>query len=144
LSQGWIVDASVGVKPYLPEDLDEVARELFNRGRTGRASLYVPDLFYIECANIFWKHVRRQTIPAAHARRSLRNLNDVILFPVSSTDLLLNALDLALDFGITAYDASYVALAEDLNLPLITADRKLIGKLDGSGVEVRWLGDLPA
>lgn len=144
MSRGWVVDASVGVKPYLSEDLEEVARELFDQGRTGRTSLYVPDLFYVECANIFWKHVRRLTIPAAHARRSLRNLNDVILFPVSSTDLLLDGLDLALEYGITAYDASYVALAEDLSLPLVTADQKLIGKLQGSGVEVCWLGDLPA
>ena len=67
-----------------------------------------------------------------------------MLFPVSSTDLLHDALDLALEYGITAYDASYVALSDDLRLPLVTADQKLIGKLKGSGTEVHWLGDLTA
>jgi hypothetical protein len=33
------------------------------------------------------------------------------------------------------------SLAQELSLPLITADEKLIGKLEGSGTEVLWLGD---
>jgi len=47
-----------------------------------------------------------------------------------------SSLELALEYGISAYDAFYVALAQDFSLPLITADRKLIGKLEGSGTEL--------
>lgn len=142
MKQDWVVDASVGVKPYLTEELSEVAESLFRKAQIGGSSLFVPDLFFNECANIFWKHVRRLNIEPVHARRSLRNLTSLILFPISSTDLLLDALDLALEYNITAYDASYAALSQELKLPLITADEKLIGKLAGTGIEVRWLGDL--
>jgi predicted nucleic acid-binding protein len=124
--------------------LSEVAESLLQRGRTKQGSIFVPDLFYTECANIFWKHVRRQNIHPTHARQSLRNLTAIILFPISGTDLLHDALDLALEYGITAYDASYVALSEELRIPLVTADRKLISKLEGSGIEACWLGDLTA
>ena len=142
MSRSWVVDASVAVKPYLDEDLAEVAETLLQGARTGRAFLYVPDLFYTECANILWKHVRLLNILPPHARRSLENLTSIRLFPVSAINFLHHALDLALEYGITAYDASYVALSEELKVPLVTADRKLIGKLQGTGNNIRWLGDL--
>lgn len=145
MSRDWVVDANVGVKPYLDEDLCEVAKSLFQRARTGRSFIYVPDLFYNECTNILWKHVRKGEINAEYAHQSLRNLASVkLLLPISSTDLVHDALDLALEFDLTAYDASYVALSEELDLPLVTADEKLIRKLKGSGIDLRWLGDLPA
>ena len=107
----------------------------------GRRRFFVSDLFYLECANMFWKYVRRFKIPQDHARKSLRNLASMALLSVSSSDLLHSALDLALEYGISAYDASYVALAQQMDLPFITADEKLIGKLKGSGTEAVWLGD---
>jgi predicted nucleic acid-binding protein len=142
LNRGWVVDANVGVKPYLPEDLSEVAQSLFQRARTGKRPIYVPDLFFNECANIFWKNVRRSKIESSHAQRSLRNLKDVNLFTVSSTVVILDALDLALEYDLTAYDATYVALSGKLGFPLVTADERLIGKIAKSDIEVCWLGDL--
>jgi predicted nucleic acid-binding protein len=142
LSRDWVIDANVGVKFYLPEDLAEAAQHLLLRLNEGDTSLFVPDLFYKESANIFWKYVRRAGLPPDDARRSLRNLISLPLTVVPGTDLVLYALDLAVDHDITAYDASYVALAHDLRLPLVTADRKLLRKLAGTGTDIRWLGDL--
>jgi predicted nucleic acid-binding protein len=52
------------------------------------------------------------------------------------------ALGIALNHRITAYDACYVAAAEQLKLPLITADEKLATKLAMGSYEVQWLGDV--
>jgi predicted nucleic acid-binding protein len=144
LSRVWVVDASVGVKPYLPEDLSESAKRLFRTLRAGKVDLFVPDLFYSECANIFVKYVRRFNTPPAHARQSLTNLRSLPLLSTSGSELFTSAFDLALDHGISAYDASYLALAQKLSAPVITADEKLIRKLAGSGADIHWLGDLPA
>jgi predicted nucleic acid-binding protein len=138
----WVIDASAGVKFYVPEDLTEVAKRLFQSLDEGEVSLFVPDLFYRECGNIFWKYIRRHGLSIDYARRSLRNLISLPFHLVSGTDLLPNALDLAIDYDITVYDASYVVLAQDLRFPLITADRKLLRKLAGSSFDIRWLGDL--
>jgi predicted nucleic acid-binding protein len=142
LRRSWVVDASVVAKLYLREELSDITEALFEA--PGTKSFFVPDIFYCECTNIFWKNVRRLKIQPAYAQSSLRGLMDLILFPVSSTELLHDTLDLALEYGITAYDASYVALSEELKIPLITADRKLITNLQGTGTNIHWLGNLPA
>jgi predicted nucleic acid-binding protein len=143
LRKSWVVDASVAVKLFLTEDLSDVAEKLFEGLGDGTLKrFFVPHLFYTECANIFWKHVRRFGYPAAYARQDLNDLKGLDLLSVSSTALVSAALDLALDCGISAYDATYAALARSLDIPLITADEKLTGKLAASEVDVRWLGEL--
>lgn len=42
------------------------------------------------------------------------------------------AFELAMDTGLSAYDAFYAVLSTMLDLPLVTADRKLAAAVDGS------------
>lgn len=44
--------------------------------------------------------------------------------------------------GVTASDGCYAALAQLLDLPLVTADMPLSRKLEGSEVKVRLLEEL--
>jgi predicted nucleic acid-binding protein len=62
----------------------------------------------------------------------------------STASLAEASLALALDRGATAYDAAYVALAQELSLPLVTADEALVRRLEGTSLDVRWLGEWPA
>ncbi|RPH55488.1 PIN domain-containing protein [bacterium] len=137
MSRGVVVDANVAVKLFIPEDLSEIAERLFrDLEQDGWHRVFVPDLFYSECTNIFWKHIWRFGLPLDRAQRGLGGLRRLELCQVPSTGLMRSSLELALEYGISAYDAFYVALAQDFSLPLITADRKLIGKLEGSGTEL--------
>jgi predicted nucleic acid-binding protein len=108
------------------------------------ARLYVPDLFFIECTNILWKYVWRFGYSAEAAQQNVADLVRLLLCVAPTADLAEAALALALDRGLTAYDAAYVTLAQKLSLPLVTADEALIRRLGGSGVDVRWLGEWPA
>ncbi len=138
-----VVDASVGIKLFLVEELSEQADRLFSQlTRDPPARFYVPDLFYVECANILWKYVRRFGYPAENARQDVADLRSLALITVSTADLLEPALELAMTYDVTAYDACYAALAQQLDLPLITADTPLTRKLAGSGVDVRTLEEL--
>ena len=137
-----MVDASVGIKLFVDEELSDRAAELFE----GLAwepplHLYVPDLFYLECGNILWKYVRRFDYPTAQARESLSSLGALALQRLSDSLLVEESLDLALARGISVYDASYVTLAQHLDVPFVTADERLVRKLEGSGIEIRWLGE---
>lgn len=62
--------------------------------------------------------------------------------PFSTVELMATALEMAVSHTISAYDACYVALAQRLNVPFITADEKLIHKLSHSTYQVHWLGNL--
>ncbi len=143
MSHNYTVDASVGVKAFVVEDDSDIAIRLFDQLTADPpAQLYVPNLFYIECTNILWKYVRRFDYPAENARQDVIDLRALALIAVSTADLIEPALDLALKYEITAFDASYTALAGQLALPLITADTALIRKLADSSITVYELGDI--
>jgi predicted nucleic acid-binding protein len=132
-----VVDASVGIKLFVPEDGSQQADRLFNRlAADPPASYFVPDLFYIECANILWKYVQRFGYPLENARQDVHDLQALALHDVPTSDLAAEALELALELNITAYDACYGALAHRLELPLVTADEPLVRRLAASGINV--------
>jgi predicted nucleic acid-binding protein len=135
-----VVDASVAVKLYLAEPLAAEAVALFGLLADPANVFHVPGLFYVECANIFWKYVQRGLATAIQASNDLASLKALPLQRTPTFDLADDALTLALTHGITAYDACYVALASRQAVPLITADQKLERKLTAAGLPVIWLG----
>ncbi|HET6572131.1 MAG TPA: type II toxin-antitoxin system VapC family toxin [Fimbriiglobus sp.] len=135
-----VVDASVAVKLFLPEPLAAEAAALFGLLADPATAFHVPDLFYVECANIFWKQVRRGNTTPAQVIADLNRLKVWRLTPTSAFDLIADALPIALNHGVTAYDASYVALAARLGVPLVTADQKLVQRLAATPFAPVWLG----
>lgn len=141
--QHAVLDASVAVKLFVPENLSAEAHSVFSAYATDQhAELVVPDLFFAECANVFWKWVQRHGYPSKTVVGHLSDLQGLGLRVVSTQTLAAGALDIALRHRITAYDACYVAAAVQLDLPLITADRKLVVALTDSSFDIRWLGDV--
>ena len=137
-----VVDASVVIKLFVIESLSEQADALFAQlAQDPPARFYVPDLLFIECANILWKHVRRFGYSADRAQEDVADLRALALHSVSTADLIGDALPIALAHTISAYDACYVALAHHLSVPFVTADEALIRKLDGTIYNVQLLGN---
>ena len=82
-------------------------------------------------------------IDAVPGRQDVADLVRLPVQPVSTAALAESALLLAVRWEITAYDATYVALADRLALPLVTADEAMVRKLTGAGLNARFLGDWP-
>jgi predicted nucleic acid-binding protein len=139
-----VVDASVGIKLFVAESLSDAAHALFaGLASDPPARLYVPDLFYIACTNILWEYVMRLGLSQPDAHLFVAQLGQLALLSFPTETLLSDALDIALAHDITAYDAAYVALAQQLALPLVTADARLARAMAPTTHDVRWLGDLP-
>lgn len=139
-----VVDASVGIKLFLVEDLSERADALFDHLTDAPpARFYVPDLFFVECTNVLWKYVRRFDYPAGVAEQDVADLVRLPLHVVSTAGLARAALAMAVEHGSTAYDAAYVALARHLSLPLVTADEALVRCFPEADADVRFLGRWP-
>ncbi|MEA2338137.1 MAG: hypothetical protein QOE82_2144 [Thermoanaerobaculia bacterium] len=135
----WVIDASVVIKWYVPEVDFGAARAL----RRPETQLAVPDLFFVEMSNILWKLVRRREMEASEAIEIIEEIAGSPFVTFSNQSLASDALDLAVATGLSAYDASYVALATRLDKILITADEKLVRKLAGtpSANRVQLLAD---
>ena len=86
---------------------------------------HAPDSIWIEVANGLRRAVLAGIVETALARRFLDAALRLPITLRSHRDLALPAFDVALDRGLSAYDASYVVLAEALNATLVTADRTL-------------------
>jgi predicted nucleic acid-binding protein len=140
-----VVDASVVVKLFLPEELSDRADTLLRSGAGGGelGELHAPDLLYVEIANVLWKHVRSGVMQAETAAAHLAALLDLHITPAASRELAAHALALASEHDVSAYDASYVALAQALECELITADERLVNRLSRALPFVRWIGEEP-
>lgn len=135
-----VVDASVAVKLFIEQEGSEQAEELFTKLSTETdTELYVPELFYAECANVLWQYVRRANYPATEAKASLVRLKALALQRVAIPELVNEALDIAIAHSISAYDACYVELSNRLKVPLVAADSKLIRALEGTTYQVHLL-----
>jgi len=144
MSLDCVLDASVGVKLFLKEPLSDRADALFaHLADPAPAQLHVPDLFFVECATILWTFVQRHGYPAENADEDVADLLRLPLRAVPTRELVSEALALAVAHRITAYDATYVALSRRLSLPLVTADEALVYRLEGTPLDVRWLGKWP-
>lgn len=135
----FVVDASVGIKLFIEEPFSDAARAFFEKlTEDPPAELFVPDLFYIECANVLLEYIRRYSRPLEDSKADLADLNLLALRSTPTQELMEDALVLANDKNITAYDACYAVLARRLDIPLITADESLARSIEWA----TWLGDL--
>lgn len=135
----YVVDASVGIKLFVEEEFSEQAHALFSYLTADPpAEFYVPDLFYIECANILLKYARRFGRSLEDSQADIADLKLFSLKSTSTAELMEDALLLAAAKQLTAYDACYAVLAQNLGIPLITADEQL----SEAGDFAIFIGDL--
>lgn len=137
-----VVDASVGIKQFIPNDpLMAKVDQLFAHLANSKTAIFVPDLFYIECGNIIWKYVRARLYAVADVPADLATPKSFPLRIVSTADLMADAVSIALNYGISAYDGSYVALSQQVNASLLTLDGKLVRALAASSYNVCSFND---
>ena len=115
-----VVDASVAVKWFLPENLTEAADRLL----TGGYALSAPDLVLVEVANTLWKKVRLGEMDESDADEALASLSAGTIELQSTAPLVPRALKIAHDTGHPVYDCVYLAAAEAKKAVVVTADRR--------------------
>lgn len=138
-----VIDANVGIKRFINDPLTPKVRQLFNTLDNSQTAIYIPDLFYIETANIFWKCVRAGLYTNAEVQADLATLKVFPLIVSSNAELMEEAVNIALNHNTSAYDAAYVTLSKRVNAPLLTLDRKLFNILTNSSYDVRFFADFP-
>jgi predicted nucleic acid-binding protein len=113
-----VVDASV----LIPALVDQGASGALARERLAQ-DVYVPELADVEVLSVVRREVLAGRMSAERGVAVLEDYRDLGLQRFPHLPLLPRAWQLRA--AVSAYDAQYVALAELLDVPLITADRRL-------------------
>lgn len=124
----FVVDASVAIKWYIPEPESKAAIRLLGEG----CSLFSPDLLFPEVGKIVWKKIQRREMTRDDGHGILLALSRTRIAVQSSGKLHLadHALAVATATSSSFYDSLYVSVAALTGFPLVTADRKLLNRLD--------------
>ena len=125
-----VVDASVIGAAFFNEAASASARVwLINAPR-----LIAPDLLYAEIASIAAKKVWRGEAPTEVGARSIEAIADFLAEAVPTGELAGRAFALVAQHRFSAYDATYLALAERREIQLVTLDRKLCVRARQAGI----------
>ena len=137
----FVVDASVAIKWFLPENHSEAALRLLTQPHT----LHAPDLIFSEFGNVLWKRVIRNEISKKEADAILEGLRTLNLQMQPSQALIPLALEIACGENRTVYDSLYLAAAIALQSPLITADARFFRALIKGpfSAHLLWVEDIP-
>ena len=119
-----VIDASALLPVFVNAQTSLAARENYLA-----FDLIAPGLIVSECANALWKYVRSGEMDGALALGAYQAMfTQITMTP--ETELGVEPLELAMKYNHPAYDCFYLALSERENVPLITGDKRLIGKIE--------------
>lgn len=120
---GLVLDASIALVWFLPDEESSLADDVLRRLDGAEAT--VPDLFWHEMRNVLMTSCRRKRLSLAEVWHSMHRLDQLSIITAagSNNDHILT---LAERYRLTAYDAAYLALAQETKLPLATLDKQLI------------------
>ena len=123
-----VVDASVAVKWFVDEPGTSAARDRLTAG----AHLIAPDLVIAEVCNALWNRVCRGGIEEAQARMAVDLVARYFEELTPAASLRERAFAMAVELVHPIYDCFYLALAESRRTQVITADGRLLARLQGS------------
>jgi predicted nucleic acid-binding protein len=137
----YALDASVALKWELPEPDSDKANRLRDDFRNQVHDLIAPDSFVLEVAHGLAKAERQGRIPDAEILwlDAMTTCPDLHSFQ----PLMLRAVQIARQHRIGVYDCLYIAVAEQENCQLVTADDRLVRSLQPTFPFIISLDSLP-
>jgi predicted nucleic acid-binding protein len=136
-----VLDASVALKFVLNQSDSDQARKLRDEFPASLRDFISPDIFAVECAHALTKGERKGTVVDPTSLYNDLMLDAPRFFP--SIPLMPRAIEIARKARIAVYDCVYVALAEREGCEMITADQRVIHRLQATFSFITDLATLP-
>ena len=117
-----VIDASIVVKVLTEEPFSDAAAAAM----ASESNRIAPDLLAFEVASALSKKIRYAGLPIDTARRALQVIPDLLAEQVPLADLSALAMSLSAELKHAFYDCLYLALAEQRDTVVLTADAKFV------------------
>lgn len=132
----FVFDSSIALFWCFENEATGATRQLPEHLRAEPAA--VPNLWYVEIADVLALAERRQRITAAETAQFIALLEEleIDVDEATWTRAFTRILDLAREERLTAYDAAYLELAMRLGVPLASKDGDLCDAAERLGVSV--------
>jgi predicted nucleic acid-binding protein len=134
-----VCDAGVLVKLLVPEENSDRARAL-----AGSANLIAPEIIFAEAGNVLRTRIRSGDFDLAAGQALFERLNSFNLESRPIRPFVARAFAIAIELDHAIYDCLYLALAERMAVPLVTADERFISAIRRSKMrttEIKLLSD---
>jgi len=122
-----VIDTSALIRLFIPDGpIPEGLENFFTGVEKGNNTAIAPELLLVEAANVL---DRKRKMAEISKPESIRLLTDMLSMPIRCFPhgpLIPAAFDLALEHGVTLYDAVYLALAVEQSAVLFSADREML------------------
>jgi predicted nucleic acid-binding protein len=137
-----VIDASVVLKWFLrDEKYGDRALNLLDRFVRGELGLAAPSLMVYEVINGLVIAQRKGRIAEGKVLSAISGFINLGITFVDVTGLEDRVLHFCRIYDRSAYDASYLAVAEKQSLALVTGDERLYNSTKGKAAWVKWIGD---
>ena len=140
--RGVVVDASVALKWYLDdEEYGQKAMNVLTRYITDELDILAPSLLEYEVVNGLIIAQRRGRIGEEKVLSAIEGFASLGIRMVNLASDYSGIIRFCRTYNRSAYDASYMVVAESERVPLITADEGLYNAVKKDLKWVKWLGD---
>lgn len=133
-AEAMVLDASITLTWLFEDELDARAERVL--GSLSQLRPFAPTTWALETAHGILRAQRLKRIDGskAHALSTQLMALNVILIPIQTFEAHVPVIELAERHNISIYDASYIHVAQTMNLPLATLDQTQARAAAAAGV----------
>jgi predicted nucleic acid-binding protein len=136
------MDASVVLKWFLiDEEYGQLALELLNKYVSFDLEIVAPSLLEYEVSNGLFIAKKRGRIEQEKAMMAVEGFLGLEIEKKDISSVYPRIMHFSETYDLTVYDASYLGVADEEGIELITADRSLFGRVKKDLKWIKWLGD---
>jgi len=124
-----VVDTSIIASLWVPNDMEELAYKVLRKDPDWVAPL----LWRSELRNVMALYLRKNILELSTILQSMQEAEQLMeshAYEVNSTQVL----QLVHNSGCSAYDCEFVALADDLDVQLVSFDKQICREFSGIAV----------
>lgn len=145
MNKTYIIDTSVILAFYFPEETyKDCALKILKDYTSGKINLVISSLTWYEVLNAIsclLRGLRGRTISTEQAREIISAIDLLGLEKKDIYGLEDKILELTKRYSISAYDASYLAIADRFNMYLITGDKRFYNSIKRDFSFVQFIKD---